>query len=78
MPTYNANVVIHIDESLSPEEISQMEQNLGELGGIVSACVHEKTPHLMVVDYDPNAVSSTGLLHTLQGRGLHAELIGGI
>jgi len=32
----------------------------------------------MVVDYDPNTVSSTGLLQTLQGRGLHAELIGGI
>jgi len=78
MPTYNANVVIHIDESLSSQEISQMEQNMGEVGGILCACVHEKTPHLMVVDYDPNTVSSSGLLQTLQGRGLHAELIGGI
>ncbi len=78
MPTYNANVIIHIDESLSRQEINQMEQNLGEVGGILSACVHENTPHLMVVDYDPNTVSSTGLLQTLQGRGLHAELIGGI
>ena len=78
MPIYNANVVVHIDETLSAEEINQVEQNVADVGGVVSACVHERTPHLMVVDYDPQVLSSTYLLHQLKGRGLHAELIGGI
>lgn len=78
MTTYDANVVVHIDEELSPDEISDMERSLAGVSGIVSACVHEKTPHLMVVDYDPRTVHSTTLLSYIRNTGLHAELIGGV
>lgn len=78
MHTYDANVVVHIDESLSNHQISDMEKSLAGMSGILSACVHEKTPHLMVIDYDPRTVESTALLQHIRGTGLHAELIGGV
>ena len=78
MSTYNANVVVHINESLSAEQLHNVEKDLSEVTGVVSSCVHERTPHLLVIDYDPRAVHSRTLLGHLKGGGLHAELIGGI
>ena len=78
MVTYNANLVVHIDETLSADQLHGVEQDLSEINGIVSACAHEKTPHLMVVDYDPLTLRSEAVLKHFQGSGLHAELIGGI
>ncbi|MDJ0806721.1 MAG: heavy-metal-associated domain-containing protein [Gammaproteobacteria bacterium] len=76
MSTHIANVVVHIDENLSSEEIHSMEKEISMEGGVYSACVHERTPHLMVVDYDPMETRSLSLLRNVQSHGLHAELIG--
>lgn len=76
MSEYIANVVVHIDEKLSSDEIHSMEKDISFEGGVYSACVHERTPHLMVVDYDPMETHSIALLRNVQNHGLHAELIG--
>lgn len=78
MATYNANVVLHIDESLSADQLQDVEQDIACIDGVVSSCVHEKTPHLLVVDYDPRTIRSSHLLQHIRGSGLHAELIGGV
>jgi hypothetical protein len=78
MSTYNANVVVHIDESLSAKQLHNVEKDISDVTGVVSICVHERTPHLLVVDYDPRAVHSGTLLGRLKGSALHAALIGGI
>lgn len=78
MTTFNTTTVIHIDESLSDNELEAVERNLAEAEGVVAACVHEKTRHLMVVDYDPLEISADNLLHHVQRQGFHAELVGGI
>jgi len=78
MPTYNANVVVHIDESLSAKQLYDVEKDLSDVTGVVSACVHERTPHLMVVDYNSRAVHSETLLGHITRGGLHAEFVGGI
>jgi hypothetical protein len=78
MYRFNTNVVIHIDEQLSRQEIQDMEKSISFDLGVTSACVHERTPHLMVVDYDPNVTSGGELLRGVRNRGVHAELIGGI
>lgn len=78
MNKYDANAIVHIDETLTAQEIHEIEKGLAGYNGIVSACVHEKTPHLMVVDYDPNVVTSAMLLGFVAGNGVHAELVGGI
>jgi len=78
MATYDVNVVLHIDETLSSEEIRDLEKGLSGVGGIISTCVPKKAPHLMIVDYDPQTLSSKALLHHIRGSGLHSQLIGGI
>ena len=78
MNSFNANVVIHIDEELSDEKIQSLEHELAGVPGIVSSCVHERTRHLWVVDYDPRETHSAEVLNRIKNTGLHAELIGGI
>lgn len=78
MINFDANAVVHINESLSADQIHDIERNLAELRGIVSACAHVKTPHLLVVDYDPQTLHSMELLRHIENNGLHAALIGGI
>jgi hypothetical protein len=78
MITYDANVVVHINESLSSDEIHGLEKDLSDISGIVSACAHERTPHLFVVDYNPQSLKAGALLQHIKGHGLHPSLIGGI
>ncbi len=78
MISYDANAVVHINESLSADEIHSIERKLAGVSGVVSACTHVKTPHLMVVDYDPRALQARQLVQHIKREGLHAALIGGI
>jgi hypothetical protein len=76
MSDHIVNIVVHIDEDLSDGQIQEMEKDLSYSGGVYCACVHERTPHLMVVDYDPMETQSIAVLHSVQNHGVHAELIG--
>jgi hypothetical protein len=38
--------------------------------------MHEKTRHLMVVDFDPTEVRPSGIVRSVRGWGLHAEMVG--
>ncbi|WGZ95146.1 MAG: heavy-metal-associated domain-containing protein [Candidatus Thiothrix putei] len=76
MNKYDVAVVMHIDEELSDTEIHTLEYDLSFSPGILSACMNERTRHLMVVDYDPEQAYSYDILKTVQQRGYHAELIG--
>jgi hypothetical protein len=78
MNSHNAVVIVHIDETLTDEEIHDVEQELSTDGGVQAACMHVRTRHLMVVDYDAEQIKSVQLLGKVQSQGLHAELIGGI
>jgi hypothetical protein len=75
---FDANAVVHINETLSADQIHEIERKLADVSGVVSACAHIKTPHLLVVDYDPQTLRSMDLLKHIENRGLHAALIGGI
>jgi hypothetical protein len=78
MIRFDANAVVHINESLSADEIHDIERELSGVRGVVCACAHEKTPHLLVVDYDPQTLRSHELLRHFESNGLHAALVGGI
>jgi hypothetical protein len=73
---YTGDIVIHIDESLDDDGIRHLERDVGDERGVLSACMHEKTRHLMVVDFDPKEVQPSHIVHAIRGRGLHAEMIG--
>ena len=56
--------------------LHKLEHELSSELGVLSACCHENTPHLMVVDFDADAVRPSDIVHSVRSRGLHAEMIG--
>ena len=73
---YNADILIHIDELLNDEAIHDLERDMGFEDGVLSACVHDRARHLMLVDFDPEQVRPSRIVHSVRSRGLHAEMIG--
>lgn len=76
MLKYCTDILIHINESLDDSHIHDLEKKLSFKNGVYSACVNEKARHLMLVDYDPEAVRASDILMHVKQNGLHAELIG--
>ena len=72
----NSDIVIHIDETLDDGRIHRLEKELADEPGVVSACFHENTPHLMVVDFDADAVRPSEIVESVRSRGLRAEMLG--
>lgn len=73
---HNSDIVIHIDETLDDRHIHRLEKDLGDERGILSACCHERTPHLMVVDFDADSVRPSDIVQSVRSRGLHAAMLG--
>lgn len=71
-----ADVTIHIDENLTNEQRGTVEDSLRALDGVVSVHNADSTPHLALVEYNPDVTSSNDILERVTGQGVHAELIG--
>ena len=71
-----SDVTLHIDETLSREARTQIEAKLRALEGVISVHNPDDRPHLAVVQYNPEAASSSAILDTVKREGVHAELIG--
>lgn len=73
---HNSDIVIHIDETLDDGRIHRLEKDLGDEPGVLSACCHENTPHLLVVDFDADTVRPSEIVQSVRSRGLHAAMLG--
>ena len=71
-----SDIVIHISETLDDRGIHGLQREIGEENGVYSACMHERTRHLMVVDFDPMEVRPSHLVHAVRERGLYAVMVG--
>ncbi len=76
MSYQNADFIIHIDEVLSTNQIHAIENVIGRDFGVHSVCVNDQHRHLMLVDYDPQEISSKTILNNVVRQGVHAELVG--
>jgi len=76
MTTSISDVVVHVDETLSPDQLKTLENHIFEIGGVVSACNRDDQPHLISVTYDPGQVKSHDILVKVRNEGIHAELVG--
>lgn len=76
MLNHIADFVVHFDESLAHEQIEQVEDSVRNHACVVSASSHERTPHLMLIAYDPKCTHSRGILDVVKGHGLHAARVG--
>lgn len=70
------DVTLHIDETLDENDLDIVEEDLRENDGVISVHREENRPHLMMVEYNPDRVTSRNILNTVTSQGLHAELIG--
>lgn len=70
------DIVLHVDENLSAEQKETLEESLRALDGVVSVHNSEKTPHLTIVQYNPEQMDSKRILKRVTDQGAHAELIG--
>ena len=71
-----ADVVLHIDENLERDQRATIEVSLRALDGVISVHNPDKTPHLTVVEYNPETTSSQEILSRVTNQGAHAELVG--
>jgi len=76
MSTNTSDVVIHIDETLPPDQLKTLEDHIYKIGGVVSASNRDDRPHLISVTYDSSKVQSHDILLKVQSEGIHAELVG--
>jgi hypothetical protein len=70
------DVTVHIDEDISHNDRESLRERMLKKKGVLAASYHDTQPHLMVVEYNPDVVSSKEILKTVEGIGVHAELIG--
>jgi hypothetical protein len=70
------DVIIHLNEATSHADREALRDQLLAHPGVMAADCHDDKPHLFLVVYDPDVVSSMDLLKIAKSRGLHAQLAG--
>ena len=70
------DITLHVDENLSAEQRETLEVSLRALDGVVSVHNSEKTPHLSIVEYNPDKMDHHRILKRVIDQGVHAEIIG--
>jgi hypothetical protein len=70
------DVIVHVDESIAADRRSALESGLRGMHGVVSVHMPEDKPHLVTVEYNPDAVTSQQVLRCVTEQGVHAELVG--
>lgn len=76
MDTKLAEVTFHIDENTSHDEREKFRDVLLAINGVMAAACHDERPHLMLIEYNPDAINSIEFVNTAREHGLHGELIG--
>lgn len=71
-----ADVMVHIDEALSREVLTKLEDAVRSDACVISASVPAQHTHLMLVAFNPAGTSARSILRTVTGQGVHAELVG--
>ena len=70
------DLTLHIDENLDAAQRETVEDSLRAIDGVISIHNAENTPHLTVVQYNPDETDSQAILQRVTNQGAHAQLIG--
>jgi len=76
MKSHKANVIVHLSGRLDSHRHHQIRQAVAARHGVGGAASSYRTERLILVDYDPAAISATSILETVRGEGVEASLIG--
>lgn len=76
MSTSMADVTLHLDESTTHDEREAFRDAILALDGVMAAACHDEKPHLVLIEYDPDAINSIEFVNVAKKSGYRAELIG--
>ena len=71
-----ADLLIHVQPTLSAEQRAKIEAALSESKGVVSAHFSPTHSHLLTVAYDPEAIHAGQLLQTVREWDAAAAMAG--
>jgi fructose-1,6-bisphosphatase/sedoheptulose 1,7-bisphosphatase-like protein len=69
------DVMVHVDEAVSPDKMHELEEAVRGDACVVSACGFKDSPHLLSVTYNPDCTSSNQVLQRVLAQGVHAEIV---
>lgn len=72
-----SDVMIHINESLSVEARSTLEEAMRQIEGVIAPRFNPGKDHLLVIAFNPDKTNSAALLAKACSSGYTAQLIGG-
>lgn len=70
------DVLIHVHPHLEQDDRSSLEEELHQHDGVLSVHFNKEHEHLLMVEYNPNVISSERLLRLVGDRGIEASRIG--
>jgi hypothetical protein len=71
-----SDVMIHINESLSKEELTTLENTMRKIDGVVSPRFNAGKEHLLMIAFNPEKTSTAVLLGKALAAGYTAQLVG--
>ena len=75
MSTTMLDVTLHIDEDTTHNQREDLRDAFLCKKGVMSADCRDERPHLMIVGYDPEDITTAELIATVQNSGYHAEMV---
>lgn len=69
------DLMVHVNESISPEEMHRLEDAVKTDSCVISACTSTEDSHMLMVTYNPACTSSGKILDKVSAQGLHAQLV---
>lgn len=69
-------VNIHIDENIDHQEMGHLYKELMTTPHVRNVELREGNPHDVLVEFEEHHNMPMHLLHVLQQRGLHADIVG--
>jgi len=71
-----SDIIIHINETLSRENRTSLEDNMRQIDGVVSPRFNPGKEHFLVIAYDTEKTSTSALLANTRKAGYTAQLVG--
>jgi len=71
-----SDVMIHINESLTEEARTSLENTLRKVEGVVTPRFNPGKEHLLVIAYDTETTNTAVLLEKARAAGYTAQLVG--
>jgi len=75
---YINDVVLHVNETLDERARHELEDKMRAIDGVISPGFNDRTPHLMIVAYNPDRIGTGELLNAVSRQGYHAQLLRGV